>query len=40
MVSPQFPTVFVVLSGKDGNDAQGYQIEDVRDALRKVGKNK
>jgi predicted RNA binding protein YcfA (HicA-like mRNA interferase family) len=37
---PQFPTAFVVLSGKDGDDARGYQIEDVQDALRKVGKNK
>jgi predicted RNA binding protein YcfA (HicA-like mRNA interferase family) len=37
---PQFPTVFVTLSGKDGSDAQHYQIEDVQDALRKVGKSK
>lgn len=28
----------VILSGKDGSDAQQYQIDDVREALRKVGK--
>lgn len=33
------PTIRVTLSGKDGDDAQQYQIEDVRAALRKVGKN-
>jgi predicted RNA binding protein YcfA (HicA-like mRNA interferase family) len=37
---PQFPEVFVTLSGKDGSDARRYQIEDVQEALRKVGKNK
>jgi len=37
---PQFPAVFVTLSGKDGSDAQRYQIEDVQEALRRVGKNK
>jgi predicted RNA binding protein YcfA (HicA-like mRNA interferase family) len=36
-VHPQFPKVYVILSGKDGNDAKQYQIEDVQDALRKVG---
>ena len=35
---PAFPGIFVALSGKDGNDAKKYQIEDVQDALRKVGK--
>ncbi len=34
---PHFPGVYVTLSGKDGDDAQHYQIEDVRNALRKVG---
>lgn len=34
-----FPALRVTLSGKDGDDAQQYQIEDVRDALRKVGKD-
>jgi len=36
---PTFPKVRVTLSGKDGNDAQQYQIEDVQEALRKVGKD-
>jgi predicted RNA binding protein YcfA (HicA-like mRNA interferase family) len=35
---PLFPALRVCLSGKDGDDAQHYQIEDVQDALRKVGK--
>ena len=34
-----FPAIRVTLSGKDGEDAQQYQINDVRDALRKVGKS-
>jgi predicted RNA binding protein YcfA (HicA-like mRNA interferase family) len=34
-----FPYVFVNLSGKDGNDAKQYQIEDVQEALREVGEN-
>lgn len=38
-VHPLFPSVFVTLSGKDGNDAKQYQIEEVRDALRKVGRD-
>ena len=33
-----FPAIRVTISGKDGSDAQRYQIEDVRGALRKVGK--
>ena len=33
-----FPKIRVSLSGKDGNDAQQYQIEDVQEALRKVDK--
>lgn len=36
---PAFPELRVILSGKDGNDAQQYQIEDVREALRKVGED-
>lgn len=36
---PALPAVRVTLSGKDGDDAQQYQIDDVRDALRKVGKD-
>jgi predicted RNA binding protein YcfA (HicA-like mRNA interferase family) len=34
---PSDPSIRVTLSGKDGDDAQPYQIDDVRDALRKVG---
>lgn len=34
---PSDPSIRVALSGKDGDDAQPYQIDDVRDALRKVG---
>jgi predicted RNA binding protein YcfA (HicA-like mRNA interferase family) len=33
---PQFPGVYVTLAGKDGDDAQRYQIEQVENALRKV----
>ncbi len=33
---PAFPELRVALSGRD---AQQYQIDDVRDALRKVGKD-
>ncbi len=36
---PAFPTIRITLSGKDGDDAQQYQIDDVRDALRRVGKD-
>jgi len=35
---PAYLEIRVTLSGKDGSDAQQYQIDDVRDALRKVGK--
>ena len=34
-----YPEIRVTLSGKDGDDAQQYQIDDVRAALRKVGKD-
>jgi predicted RNA binding protein YcfA (HicA-like mRNA interferase family) len=36
---PAVPAIRVTLSGKDGEDAQQYQIDDVRGALRKVGKD-
>ena len=36
-IHPKFPSVYVNLSGKDGNDAKKYQIDDVIDALREVG---
>lgn len=35
---PNLPEVTVTISGKDGDDAQAYQINDVRNALRRVGK--
>ncbi|GHO75594.1 hypothetical protein KSD_33650 [Ktedonobacter sp. SOSP1-85] len=35
-IHSQFPTIFVNLSGGDGDDAKHYQIEDVEDALREV----
>lgn len=34
---PQFPGVYVTLAGQDGDDAQRYQIDQVKNALRKVG---
>ena len=34
-----YPEIRVTLSGKDGDDAQQYQIDDVRAALRRVGKD-
>lgn len=33
---PLYPAIRVTLSGKDGDDAQQYQIDDVQEALRKV----
>jgi predicted RNA binding protein YcfA (HicA-like mRNA interferase family) len=35
---PSLPGFSVTISGKDGEDAQKYQIRDVRNALKKVGK--
>jgi len=36
---PVYPNLRVTLAGKDGNDAQQYQIDDVKEALRRVGRN-
>jgi predicted RNA binding protein YcfA (HicA-like mRNA interferase family) len=36
-VHPALPESPITISGKDGDDAQKYQIKDVRDALKKVG---
>jgi YcfA-like protein. len=36
---PDLPGTPVTLSGKDGNDAKPYQIDDVEDALRKLRRN-
>lgn len=35
---PRLPGVTVMLSGKDGEDAKPYQVDDVQDALRRLGK--
>jgi predicted RNA binding protein YcfA (HicA-like mRNA interferase family) len=32
------PGITVTVSGQDGDDAQPYQLKDVRNALKKVGK--
>jgi predicted RNA binding protein YcfA (HicA-like mRNA interferase family) len=37
---PALPDVPVVLSGKDGNDAKPYQVDDVKKALRDLGGKK
>jgi hypothetical protein len=37
-VHPAFPKSSVTVSGKDGEDAQKYQIRDVQNALKKAGK--
>ncbi len=37
---PDLPDMPVTLSGKDGNDAKPYQIDDVRNALRQLGREK
>lgn len=34
---PSLPEVAVTISGKDGDDAQKYQIKQVRAALRTLG---
>lgn len=37
---PNFPDLRVILSGKDGNDTYTYQIDDIKNALRKAeGRN-
>lgn len=34
---PQFPDLFITISGHDGEDAQRYQIRDVQKILLQVG---
>jgi predicted RNA binding protein YcfA (HicA-like mRNA interferase family) len=34
---PALPVLEITLSGKDGDDAQKYQIKLVRDALKELG---
>jgi predicted RNA binding protein YcfA (HicA-like mRNA interferase family) len=36
-VHPAFPSSSVTISGKDGDDAQKYQIKDVQNALKNIG---
>lgn len=35
---PDLPGTMVTLAGKDGKDAQRYQIRDVENALKKLGR--
>lgn len=35
---PTLPNVTLTISGKDGDGAKPYQIDDVQDALRMLGK--
>jgi len=35
---PDLPGVTVTISGKDGNDAKPYLIDEVQDALKKLGR--
>jgi predicted RNA binding protein YcfA (HicA-like mRNA interferase family) len=35
---PNLPSVTLTLSGKDGDDAKPYQIDDVQNALKILGK--
>jgi predicted RNA binding protein YcfA (HicA-like mRNA interferase family) len=35
---PDLPGATITLSGKDGDDAKPYQIDDVQDFLGKLGK--
>jgi predicted RNA binding protein YcfA (HicA-like mRNA interferase family) len=35
---PSLPNLRVTISGNDGDDAQKYQILDVKNALRRLGK--
>ena len=37
-VHPLLPEMPVVISGKDGNDAEKYQIKDVESALKELRK--
>ena len=34
---PAFPGLSVTISGKDGDDAERYQIRDVQNVLKKLG---
>lgn len=37
---PQFPDLFITISGHDGDDAQKYQVRDVRKILMQLGGRK
>jgi predicted RNA binding protein YcfA (HicA-like mRNA interferase family) len=34
---PALPDIRITLAGKDGKNAKDYQIDDVRDALKRLG---
>ena len=37
---PTYPTIRVTISGKDGNDAEPYQIDQVQTALKQLERKK
>jgi predicted RNA binding protein YcfA (HicA-like mRNA interferase family) len=37
---PALPGVSVVISGKEGNDAKPYQVDEVEDALKQLRRKK
>jgi hypothetical protein len=37
---PQFPDIFITISGHDGDDVQKYQERDVRKILLRIGGRK
>ncbi|MEO7018844.1 MAG: type II toxin-antitoxin system HicA family toxin [Ktedonobacteraceae bacterium] len=37
-IHPAIPEAPVTVSGQDGEDTKSYQLKDVQDVLRKVGK--
>ena len=37
-IHPNLPGVAVTLSGKDGDDADKYQVKQVKEVLRKLGR--
>jgi len=37
---PEIPGFTIAISGKDGNDAKPYQMDDVEDALKRLRRSK
>lgn len=37
---PALPSISVTVSGKDGNDAKPYQVDEVEDALKQLRRKK